>query len=103
MNYLIGLITAIGPVKLVFTFFFDNERCVYVGRALKNTGIGNRVWSHCYLSHYPGEDGWGGVIRNKEVSIRIYAFDSEEANYWVAGLELYLIDKLEPRDNAKAG
>jgi len=83
--------------------FLDENQFLYVGRALQNTGIGNRVWSHCLPSHYPETTAWGAVIRDPKVTVRICSFQSPEANYWVAALELYLIDKLQPTSNAKTG
>jgi hypothetical protein len=97
--------SAYGPwASLPGIYVFKNQsEILYVGRALRNTGVGNRIWSHCYLKHYPDSHGWGAVIRDPAVSVRIYSLDSDEANYWIAGLELYLIDRLQPTCNARTG
>jgi len=87
----------------VYVFIEENKKIHYVGRALRNTLLGARIWAHTQFASYPETNEWGRIIRNKNVKIRLYKFSCTNDDYWVAGLELYLIDKFDPIQNDKRG
>lgn len=89
--------------KLGVYLFLDERDFLYVGRALRGTRLGKRVWSYCKLDRYKEDSNWGKIIRDPGVKIRLYAFDSENFDYWVAALELFLMNALKPIHNGKRG
>ncbi|MBN2352088.1 MAG: hypothetical protein JXD23_05910 [Spirochaetales bacterium] len=83
--------------------FYDDEKIYYVGRALKNTLLGSRVSSQTNRKLYSKDTEWGKTIRKLDVKIRLYLLNNPEEDYWLAALEIYLIEFFKLEFNARRG
>lgn len=78
-------------------YFVEEGSIVYVGRALRNTGLGSRVKNQ--IESF-GDPKWDLIINNNQVKVGIVCID-EEMWFMTSSLELYLIDRLKPRINSR--
>ena len=72
-------------------YFVEEGSIVYIGRALKNTGLGSRVKDQIESFEDPK---WCRIIKNDQVIVGIVCI-KKEMWYMTSSLELYLIDKLK--------
>ncbi len=78
-------------------YFVEEGSIVYIGRALKNTGLGSRVNDQIEAF---GNPKWDRIIKNHQVIVGIVCIN-EEMWFMTSSLELYLIDKLKPEFNKR--
>ncbi|MCH8027574.1 MAG: hypothetical protein IID63_05560 [candidate division Zixibacteria bacterium] len=78
-------------------YFVEEGSIVYIGRALKNTGLGSRVNDQIEAF---GDPKWDRIIKNNQVIVGIVCVN-EEMWFMTSSLELYLIDKIKPRINSR--
>jgi hypothetical protein len=81
----------------VYCFLVDGK-VVYAGRALGCT-IGQRLWDQLRSVSDPA---WAAVVESDDTRIEVFATDREWA-FLGAALEAYLIDRLKPSFNRRAG
>lgn len=82
----------------VYYFRNDPSGILYVGRALPGTKFGNRIWSHLRAT----DEKWVQDIAHESAVLGLIPVP-EGSWYLASALELFLIDSLEPRHNAKRG
>jgi len=75
--------------------FESDGRIVYVGRAAKDA-LGTRIWDQ--VRPRPGE--WHEIVTRPDTRIALYAFRMEDW-FWVASLELYLLQIEKPEYNKR--
>jgi hypothetical protein len=81
----------------VYCFVRGNET-VYVGRAVGNT-LGERINAHLHRSDVLE---WDEVLQDPEAHVEVFMLKPEWKREWAflaAGLEMFLIDRLQPRIN----
>jgi hypothetical protein len=72
----------------------------YVGRATASVGLGSRVFNQINAF---GDPRWDVVIKDDATVCKVIVFPDDDW-FWLAALELYLIEKLgKPSFNKKAG
>lgn len=76
-------------------YFVEEGSIVYIGRALKSTGLGSRVKDQIEAF---GDPKWDRIIKNHQVIVGI-ACINKEMWFMTSSLELYLIDKIKPEFN----
>ena len=69
--------------------FFCQDQLKYVGRATITTGLTNRIYEQATAI---GDPKWDAVISDSNSSVSIFYFRPEDW-YWVASLEVFLIEK----------
>ena len=72
-------------------YFVEEGSIVYIGRALKSTGLGSRVKDQIEAF---GDPKWDRIIKNHQVIVGIVCIN-EEMWFMTSSLELFLIDKLK--------
>jgi hypothetical protein len=83
--------------------FYDDDKIYYVGRALKNTLMGSRINSQTNRKLYSSGSDWGKVIWSPTVKVRLYLLENQEEDYWLAALEIFLIEFFKLEFNARRG
>jgi len=61
----------------------------YIGRALKQTGLANRVFDQA--THF-GDPKWDAVINDKNSTVCVFPLTPSDW-FWAASLEVFLIDR----------
>ena len=71
----------------IYSFWLAGE-LLYIGRAVKDT-LGMRLWDQVR----PRAGEWRELVLNPDTRVILYAFGQPDW-YWVASLEVLLLDKL---------
>ncbi|MGD0591804.1 MAG: hypothetical protein ABSA44_13565 [Bacteroidota bacterium] len=72
--------------------FFGKGQIKYVGRATRTTGLKNRI--HEQATAF-GDPNWDVVINNSDSTVSVIYFQPDDW-YWVASLEVFLIEIFRP-------
>lgn len=78
-------------------FFIQDDILKYVGRATPNVGLGRRVYNQ--INAFGGTNGWDHVINDDETKCGLIVFHNHDEWYWLAALEVLLIDRFRPEFN----
>ena len=89
--------------KVGIYVFVNDKDFLYVGRAMKNTYLGKRIDDGTKINKDVEQSTWNKVINDPLTKIILYVFENENDDYWVAALELYLIDELQTLYNKRRG
>jgi len=69
--------------------FIGDDKIHYIGRALKGSTFGARIYSQ--IAPCDDADPWHNILK-PNTKIALFAFSNIEDDYWAASLEIYLID-----------